>query len=176
MKERVLVIVGPTAAGKSKTAVRLAKRLDGEVISADSRQIYKGLDQSSGKITEEEMKGVPHHLLSLADPKKQFSVAEYKKLAERKIKEIVARGHMPIICGGTGFYIDAVTKGLVLPAVPPDKALRKKLALLDAGQLLKVLKKLDPERAKSIDPKNKVRLIRAGDNKAAAYVTCFLQN
>src|SRR6185503_7924645 len=103
------------------------KKINGEVISADSRQVYKGIDIGTGKITKAEMQGVPHHLLDVADPKHRFSVAEYKILAEKKIEEIIARGKIPIICGGTGFYINAVTKGLILPEVPPNESLRKKL-------------------------------------------------
>src|SRR3989344_683655 len=157
----VIVIVGQTATGKSKLAVRLAKKFNGEIISADSRQVYRGLDLGTGKISKEEMQDVPHHLLDVVNPKKQFTVAEYKKLAEKKIKEIIARGKIPIICGGTGFYIDAVTKGMILPEVPPNKKLRKKLMTKSAMALFVTLKKLDPRRANNIDPKNKIRLIRA---------------
>jgi tRNA dimethylallyltransferase len=160
-KPNVIIVVGQTATGKSALAVRLAKKFNGEVISADSRQIYKGLNIGSGKITKIEMKGVPHHLLDVADPKKQFSVVLYKKLAEQKIKEILARGKVPIFCGGTGFYIDAITKGFVLPEVPPNNKLRKELGTKPTEKLLAILMSLDPVRAKSIDPKNKVRIIRA---------------
>jgi tRNA dimethylallyltransferase len=109
-KPKVVVILGQTATGKSDLAIRIAKQFDGEVISADSRQVYKGLDIGTGKITVAEMKGVPHHLLDVANPKKQFTVAEYQKLATHAIDDILKRGKVPIICGGTGFYIDAVTK------------------------------------------------------------------
>lgn len=158
---KVIVIVGATATGKSKLAVRLARRVGGEIISADSRQIYKGIDQGSGKIEEREMREVPHHLLSVANPKKQFSVADYQRLASRAIAEILKRGKTPIIVGGTGFYVDAVTKGLVLPAVPPNKKLREQLNNKTTTELATELTRLDPERAKTIDLKNKVRLIRA---------------
>lgn len=162
----VYVILGQTATGKSDLAVKLAKALavsgvEAEVISADSRQVYKGLNIGTGKITKREMRGVPHHLLDVANPKRRFTVAQYQKLAEKKIKEIIKRGKTPIICGGTGFYIDAITKGLVLPKVPPNPKLRKSISKLDGRQLLMLLKKLDKERAKNIDPKNKIRLIRA---------------
>lgn len=160
-REKILVIVGPTAVGKSALAVRLAKRLGGEIISADSRQIYRGLDLGSGKITRKEMLGVPHHLLDVANPKRQFSVAEYQILANSAIKEILERGNTPVICGGTGFYVDAVTKGMLLPQVPPNPKLRKELALLDGRQLMLTLKKLDKKRAGTVDPNNKVRIIRA---------------
>lgn len=159
--EKVIVILGQTATGKSAFAVKLAKKINGEIISADSRQVYKGLDIGTGKITKKEMGGIRHHLLDVASPKKQFTVVEYKKLAEEKIKEILSRNKIPIICGGTGFYIDAVTRGVVLPEVPPNFKLRKKLLALPEEALFFMLKKLDKTRAKSIDPKNKVRLIRA---------------
>ena len=160
-KPKVIVILGQTSSGKSALSVKIAKKFNGEVISADSRQVYKGINIGTGKITKEEMLGIPHHLIDVVSPKEQFSVALYKELAEQKIKEILARGKTPIICGGTGFYIDAVTKGIILPLVPPNYPLRKKLALMSDRSLMLKLKKLDPIRAKNIDPKNKVRIIRA---------------
>ncbi len=159
--KKVIVILGQTTSGKSALAVRLARKYGSEVISADSRQVYKGLDIGSAKITQKEMRGVPHYLLDVADPKRQFSVAEYKKLAEVKIKEILERKKVPIIAGGTGFYIDAITKDIILPKVPPNKKLRKILEKKGIIELLKILKKLDKVRAGNIDAKNKVRLIRA---------------
>ncbi|MDO8659339.1 MAG: tRNA (adenosine(37)-N6)-dimethylallyltransferase MiaA [Candidatus Parcubacteria bacterium] len=159
--KQVIVILGQTATGKSNLAVKIAKKFNGEIISADSRQVYKNLDIGTGKITEKEMKGIPHHLLDVANPKKKFTVAEYQKLAEEKIEEIIARNKIPIITGGTGFYIDAITKGIIFPEVPPNPKLRKELALVNDRLLLLKLKKLDPERAKNIDPHNKVRIIRA---------------
>lgn len=167
--KKVIVILGQTATGKSNLAVKIALRLrsgqaqkiGAEIISADSRQVYKGLDIGTGKITSKEMKKVPHHLLDVANPKHKFTVAEYKKMAEKEIKEIISRGKTPIICGGTGFYIDAITKGIIFPEVPPNNKLRKKLYLKSAIALFEYLKKLDPERAKNIDSKNKVRLVRA---------------
>jgi len=157
----VLVILGTTATGKSALAVEIAKKINGEIISADSRQVYKNLDIGTGKISKKEMKGIPHHLLDVANPKKRFTVVEYKKLAEEKIEEILSRDNIPIICGGTGFYIDAVTKGIVFPEVPPNLKLRKTLENKTAPELFNLLKKLDKVRAKNIDSKNKVRLIRA---------------
>ncbi len=164
--KKIVVILGQTATGKSDLAVKIAKAfavsgVESEIISADSRQVYKGLNIGTGKITQKEMRGVPHHLLDIVNPKKIFTAAEFKKLAEEKIKEIIKRGKTPIICGGTGFYIDAITKGIIFPEVPPDYKLRNKLALVSDRLLLLKLKKLDPSRAKNIDPKNKVRLIRA---------------
>jgi tRNA dimethylallyltransferase len=160
-KSTVLVILGPTSSGKSALAVKLAKKINGEIISADSRQVYKGMDIGSGKITKTERQGVPHHLLDVVSPTKIFSVAKYQKLARAKIDEIVARGKLPIICGGTGFYIQSVVDNLVLPKVPPNKMLRAKLLTFSTEQLFEKLKRLDPERAQNIDARNPHRLIRA---------------
>lgn len=160
-KPKVIVILGQTATGKSNLAVKIAKKIGGEIISADSRQVYKGLDIGTGKITRKEMKSIPHHLLDVTNPKKKFSVAEYQKLAISAMADIASHGKIPIICGGTGFYIDAITKGIVFPDVPPNTKLRKRLALINDRTLLLKLRKLDPLRAKNIDKNNKVRLIRA---------------
>jgi len=160
-KQKVLIILGPTASGKSDLAVRLAKKFKGEVISADSRQVYKGLDIGTGKITKKEMRGVPHHLLGVANPKKYFSVSDYKKLAEANISYMIRCSKLPIICGGTGFYIDTLIGKISLPEVPPNKLLRRKLDKYSAEKLYKMLEKKDFRRAKEIDPRNKVRIIRA---------------
>jgi len=120
--QKIVVILGPTATGKSDLAVKLAKRFNGEIISADSRQVYKGLDIGTGKITRAEMRGVPHHLLDVINPRRQFSVSQYEH--NKMIEEILSRGKLPIICGGTGFYIQAITEGLALPPVPPNEKLR----------------------------------------------------
>lgn len=160
-KQRLLVILGPTASGKSDLAVVLAKKYNGEIVSADSRQVYKGLDIGTGKITKREMRGVPHHLLDVASVRRQFSVARFKKLAEKTIADIGRRGKLPILCGGTGFYIQAIVDDLVLPQTKANKALREKLERQSPKQLFALLKKHDPRRAKTIDPKNKRRLIRA---------------
>ena len=164
-KPKVIIILGQTATGKSNLAVKIARKINGEIISADSRQVYKSLDIGTGKITKKEMKGVPHHLLDVVNPRHRFTVAEYKKLAEEKIKEILARSNIPIICGGTGFYIDAITKGIIFPEVPPDIKLRKEMLRKDATALFHILFKLDKTRAKNIKNKNeqnnKVRIIRA---------------
>lgn len=161
IKPKVLVIVGPTASGKSALAVHLAKKFDGEVISADSRQVYKGLDIGTGKITKHEMRGVPHYLLGIADPRKQFSVSDFVKEAQRVITMIYHSGLLPIVVGGTGFYIDALTGTINFPDVPPNKRLREKLSKKSTSELFEMLKKKDPIRAKTIDQYNKVRLIRA---------------
>ncbi len=159
--QKVLVIVGPTASGKSAFAIELAKRFNGEVISADSRQVYCGLNIGSGKVTKREMQGVPHHLLDVAIPKRAFTAAEFVEKGREIIEEIAARGKLPIICGGTGFYIDALLGTVMLPNVPPNQKLRTKLATKSAAELFAMLSKLDPKRTRIIDPHNPVRLIRA---------------
>jgi tRNA dimethylallyltransferase len=160
-KNKIIVILGATATGKSGLAVKIAKKFKGEVVSADSRQVYKGLDIGTGKITKKEMQGVHHWGLSITSPKNIFSVAEYQKLANEKIKTIFKRSKLPIICGGTGFYIDAVVNNTLLPDVPPDTKLREELDKKSIEELSFILKDLDIDRYKSIDLNNKVRLIRA---------------
>ncbi len=160
-RPQVVVVLGPTASGKSDLAVELARAFNGEVISADSRQVYRGLTIGTGKVSKHEMKGVRHHLLDVADPRRQFSVTRFIALAKRAIKEIERRGKLPIICGGTGFYIDALINGIVLPEVPPNKKLRATLERKTARELLERLQKEDLERASTIDAFNKRRLIRA---------------
>lgn len=160
-KEKIIVILGPTASGKSDLAVELALKFNGEIISADSRQIYKNMDIGTGKITKKEMKGIPHYLLDIASPKTQLSVAHFQKQAKIAIEKILANGKTPIICGGTGLYIDAVIDNQIFPNVKPNFKLRKKLEKLTTKELFAKLKKLDPNRAKNIDRNNPRRLIRA---------------
>jgi tRNA dimethylallyltransferase len=164
----IIVIMGPTASGKSGVAIQLAQKFNGEIISADSRQVYKGLDIGSGKVKRDNnhnatyiSEGVIHHLIDVANPMEDFNVSHFKKLAEEKISDILNRGKLPIICGGTGFWIDAVTKNINIPEVPPNPELRKELETKNLEELFLELKKIDPERAENIDSKNKVRLIRA---------------
>ncbi len=161
MKQKVLVILGPTATGKSSLAVSLAKKINGEVISADSRQVYKGMDLGTGKINKKEMGDIPHHLLDVIKPNARFSVSRYKQLAGKAIEKVLSKGKLPIICGGTGFYIDSIVKNIALPEVPPNFKLRKQLEKKSAESLFIILKKLSPSRAKNIDKHNKVRLVRA---------------
>lgn len=158
---KVIAIVGPTATGKSDLAVDMALQFKGEIISADSRQVYKGMDIGTGKITTQEMKGVPHHLLDIANPKKIYDVEYFKKDATRAIAETLDRGHLPIIAGGTGFYIDSLLSGEIFPNVPANQKLRTLLAKKSAEVLMKEITRLDPRRAKTLDPFNKVRIIRA---------------
>lgn len=158
---KIIVILGQTSTGKSDFAVEIAKQINGEIISADSRQVYKGMNLGTGKITKKEMKNIPHHLLNVASPKKIFSVINFQKIANKRIEEIIKKNKTPIICGGTGFYIDAIINGSVFPEVPPNKDLRKELYQLNTVELGECLKKLDFERFKTIDKNNNVRLIRA---------------
>ncbi len=168
---KILVIVGPTSSGKSDLAVELALKFNGEIVSADSRQVYKGLDIGSGKITKEEMKGVPHHLLDVADPKHVFNITEFKELAEKSINNILDRNKLPIIAGGTGFYARAVVDGLSFPDVPPNERLREELETKNIEELSEILKTLDSDRHASIDIYNKRRFVRAIEiAKAVGYV------
>ena len=147
----VVAVVGPTASGKSELAVKLAKKFNGEIISADSRQVYKRLNIGSGKITKKEMSGIPHHLLDVASPKRTFTAAEYQKLGKEKIRKILSGGKLPIICGGTGFYIDSLLYDYKLPPVKPNQKLRRELEKQSAEKLFSKLLSLDPERAATID-------------------------
>lgn len=160
-KLKLIVILGPTASGKSELAIKLAQKFNGEIISADSRQVYRGMDIGTGKVTKKEMEGIPHHLLDISSPKKRFTVVRYRKLALRAINKIHERNKIPLLVGGTGFYIQAVIDGVIIPEVKPDWKLRKKLEKKPTEELYKMLKKLDPKRAKTIEKKNKRRLIRA---------------
>ena len=176
-KPKIVVILGPNASGKSELAVLIAKKFNGEIISADSRQVYKGMDIGTGKVPRDNKKinknlasaneklyfyqGIRHHLIDVCSPKKFFTVVEYQKLAQKCIKGILKRKKLPIICGGTGFYIDAVLYDYHFPPVKPDWSLRKKLEKLNTKELFAQLQRLDPQYAKKIDPHNKRRLIRA---------------
>lgn len=180
---KIIVVLGPTSSGKTDLAIKLAQKFDAEIISADSRQVYRGLNIGSGKApisyerSESTKSSIPlfrrksgvamyykkirHHLLDVADPKKTFTVAQYQKLAKKALADILKRGKIPIICGGAGFYIDALLYDYKLPSVAPQKKLRQKLERQSAAKLFEQLKKIDPERAKTIDSKNKRRLVRA---------------
>ena len=127
MSRKIIVILGPTASGKSALGIRLAKKFNGEIISADSRQVYKGLNIGSGKITKKEMGGIPHYCLDLVSPKKIYTVVDFKKCADKAIEQIFAKNKTPIIVGGTGLYIQAITDNVVLPEVKPNWKLRKEL-------------------------------------------------
>lgn len=166
-KQKILVIVGPTASGKSALAVALAQKFNGEIISADSRQVYRGLDIGTGKIMKREMFGVRHHLLNVSPPKRAFSADDFVRAARKAVDDISRRGKFPIIAGGTGFYIDALVGRIVLPDVPPNRGLRARLEKKTTAQLFAMLKKRDPRRALTIEPEHKRRLIRALEIAAA---------
>lgn len=161
----LIVVVGPTASGKTALAVSLAKRFHGEVISADSMQIYKQMNIATAKPTVEEMDGVPHHLIDCLDLSQKFSVADYTALAHQKAAEIYARGHLPILAGGTGLYIDSVVNNISFSEIRTDEELRKELTRLaeekGADYLLEELNRFDPESAKRLHPNNLSRIIRA---------------
>lgn len=159
--QKVIFITGATASGKSDFAIWLAKKINGEIINADSRQVYKFLDIGSGKITKKEEKEVKHYLLSIASPKRNYSLGKWLKDVDKAIEKIVKRRKVPIICGGTILYLKALKEGWILPEVKPDYKLRKELEKLDTNTLFQKLAKIDPERARNIQKENKRRLIRA---------------
>jgi tRNA dimethylallyltransferase len=158
---KVVVVLGPNASGKSDLGVLLARKFNGEIISADSRQVYRGLNLGTGKITRREMQGITHHLIDVIAPRRNFNVARYQKLGKEAIKKILKRGKLPIIVGGTGLYVDTLIYDYPLPPVKPNPSLRKKLEKLSAETLFARLRKLDPKRAENIDRHNRRRLIRA---------------
>ena len=158
---KLIAIVGPTSSGKTGLSIKLAKKFNGEVVSADSRQVYKGMDIGSGKATKKEMENIPHYLLDVASPKERFDVVQYQKLAIEAINKVHKKNKLPLLVGGTGFYIQAIIDGIIIPEVKPDWQLRKKLEKETTEKLFKRLKKLDPQRAKTIERKNRRRLIRA---------------
>ena len=164
-KQTLVVVAGPTAAGKSEAAVELARMIGGEIISADSMQVYKYMDIGSAKITKEEMMGVPHHLIDVADPKDAFDVVRYAALAKEAIRDIAFRGHVPILCGGTGFYIQAVTRDIDFTETGSREARRAELAQIAEKEgneaLHKLLAAVDPDSARTIHPNNVKRVIRA---------------
>ena len=166
--DKLLVILGPHASGKSDLAIKIAQLFNGEIISADSRQIYQGMNIGTGKVLRDDNKnleflssGIRHHLLDIVSPQEYFSVAQYQKLALDAISDILQRGKLPIICGGTGLYISATIEGWQLPKIKPQESLRRELENLTTQELFQKLKKLAPERAQTIDQNNKRRLVRA---------------
>lgn len=161
MKPKLIAIVGPTAVGKTALSIMLAKEIGGGAVSADSRQVYRGLDIGTGKVTREEMQAVPHHLLDVADPQEIFTAAEYVRLGRTALEEVTARKQVPIVVGGTGFYIDALLGRISLANVPPNPVLRADLSRMNLEELRSKLEELDVERYETIDIQNPVRLIRA---------------
>jgi len=158
---KLIVILGPTASGKSKIAIKLAKKFNGEIISADSRQIYKEMNIGTAKITKKEMENIPHHLINIIKPNQEFTLADFKKRAIKIIKNIQKRNKIPFLVGGTGLYIQTIVDNLQIPEVKPNKKLRLKLEKETNQELYNQLKKIDPEALKIININNKRRMIRA---------------
>ena len=165
MQPKLVVITGPTASGKTALGVALARRLGGEVVSADSMQIYRGMDIGTAKPTPEEMQGVPHHMIDIADPAENYSVSRYAKEAAACVDDILARGKLPIVVGGTGLYIDSLIAGRTFADGTADTALRQELSErydeIGGEGLLGELRKVDPERAAKLHPADKKRIVRA---------------
>lgn len=165
MKKKILVIGGPTAVGKTELSIDLAKRLNGEIISADSMQIYKYMDIGSAKVSKGEMNGVVHHLIDVVDPSINFSVVDYKEQGEKAIKEIISRGKLPIIVGGTGLYINSLTCNMNFTKAEKDEEYRKELDKLanehGNNYIHEMLKEIDPISYNEIHANNRKRVIRA---------------
>ncbi len=159
MLPKLIVIEGTNASGKSALGIRLARRFSGEIISADSRQVYRRMDLGSGKITAEEAQGVPHHLIDVCEPGDFFSMADFQRLAYEAIDGVLARGHLPFLVGGTGLYINAVADGYLLSDRAPDLKIREKLETYDTPELYRMLREKLPDT--ELDPRNRHRVMRA---------------
>lgn len=158
-KSKIIAVVGPTASGKTAFAVNLAHQINGEIVSADSRLVYKGFDIGTAKPTLKEREGIPHYMIDIAEPETDYSAGLYLKDAEKIIKDILLRGKVPIIAGGTGLYLNILLMNYDLPKVEPDYDLREKLKKTD--NLYEILSSLDPQTALEIDPNDRKKLIRA---------------
>ena len=157
----IVIVCGPTCSGKSRYAVEIAKRFDGEVVSCDSMQIYEHMDIGSAKPTAEEMDGIPHHMIGVVDPHVRYSAASFKRDAEKAIDDILARGKLPVLAGGTGLYISSIIYDMDFAAVPDHAGIRDELDGLDNGELYDRLTEADPEAASRIHPNNRKKIIRA---------------
>ena len=167
--QQLVVILGTNASGKSALGIRLAGHFGGEVISADSRQVYRGLDLGSGKITPAQAALVKHHLIDVADVSENYSLAQYQRAAYRAMDVIAAAGKLPFLVGGTGLYISAIVEGYQLVDVPPNDPLRAELESLPLAQLVERLEQADPDAARRIDQRNPRRIIRALELAAAGH-------
>ena len=165
MQGKLIAVMGTNASGKSGLGIALAARYGGEVVSADSRQVFRGLDLGSGKITPEEARGVPHHLIDVCEPGDFFSMADFQRLAYAAIDDILSRGKIPFLVGGTGLYVDAVIDGYELSDIEPDLELRAHLETFETPALYEMLKEKLPDT--EIDPKNRNRVMRALERLAA---------
>lgn len=162
---KILVIVGPTASGKTALSLELAKKYNGEIVNADSRQVYRGMDIGTAKIKFGGggfiVDGVRHHLIDVVEPDEEFTLAHYKNAARDAVNDILSRGKLPIVVGGTGLYIQAIVENLDIPAIAPDLELRAKLKNMNVGEVADMLKEIDPEAYNRVDQKNLRRIIRA---------------
>ena len=164
-KRKLIIVAGPTGVGKSDLSVALAHRIGGEVISADSMQVYRGMDIGTAKMTVEEMAGIRHHLIDVCDPDEEWSVVRFQQMAKDALTGIYDRGHIPILCGGTGFYIQALLYDIDFTENDDDGSFRRELEMRaeqgEGPKLYEELKKVDPEAAEAIHPNNTRRVIRA---------------
>lgn len=160
-RPNLVVVLGPTASGKSALGIGLAQRFHGEIVSADSRQVYRGLDIGTAKVTAEEQALVPHHVLDVVEPQDIYTVAQFQRDATAAINDILTRGHLPLLVGGSPHYIQAVVDNLAIPGVPPQVELRARLESQSLPELLHQLEQLDPQSAATIDRNNARRVIRA---------------
>lgn len=158
---KILAVVGPTASGKTALAVELAKRLDGEIISCDSMQVYKRMDIGTAKVTKAEMQGIPHHLIDVSEPTSDFSCADYSEMAKKAIEDIRSRGKTPIFCGGTGLYLDSVIGISGFSDAGKDELFREEMSKKTPAELHALLSEIDPAAAKATHMNNVKRVIRA---------------
>ncbi|MDD3252296.1 MAG: tRNA (adenosine(37)-N6)-dimethylallyltransferase MiaA [Lachnospiraceae bacterium] len=165
MKRPLIILTGPTAVGKTSLSIELAKALDGEIISADSMQVYRHMDIGSAKVTPQEMDGVPHHLIDVLDPQEEFNVTRFQSMAKEAMEGIYERGHVPIVVGGTGFYIQALVYDIDFKENDDSQLIRQELERIGEEQgsafLHAMLQEIDPESAEMIHENNRKRVIRA---------------
>ncbi|KXB08837.1 hypothetical protein AKJ56_00025 [candidate division MSBL1 archaeon SCGC-AAA382N08] len=160
-KPKLIVILGPTAAGKTSLSIELAQKFEGEVVSADSRQVYRGMDLGTGKVTEQEAQGIPHHLIDVVEPQQNFNVVQFQELVYHAIDNILDRSKQPLLVGGSPFYLYSIIDGYVFPGVEPQPELREKLQQKPSSELYQQLEGLDPDRAQQLHQNNKRRIIRS---------------
>lgn len=169
--EKLVVVTGTNASGKSGLGIELALKYGAEIVSADSRQVFEGLDLGSGKVTKEEMKGVPHHLIDVAKPNDFYSLLEFQTQAYEAIDDIIARRKIPFLVGGTGLYINSVVDGYNLNKAAPDMKLREEVASKSIDELIEIIKSVSPSALEKLDPNNKRRLERAAEKALSGDMT-----